>query len=334
MIKRILNRHKSSNQNINFRMVLSVVLALMMLVPSMPVRAATTKTMTVEFEEQLDGVNRSKIITIPNLKSITKISVNTGNVNHSINNEKVTINVTNGSISRQVWNDEKESKSVSNYLTSATNSFADTNSYSDAQGFSGTLYKNGNSFVISGSSPHDWIKVDDIHYSEISGIFNGVSDDTLGSGWDYTIVLNSPSKYKGLLFNDFQYLPNGTKNGTYTSYSSNGSGIIIEKGQNYRLKGFANTRRTSSGTYPSPDKRDWEKGDFWGVPGITYWTVELKQNYDTRIYRQDYLGTAYKGNYDNYYKYAVTIEYIENSKPNIISTQPTENLYFSKLKLV
>ena len=319
MIKRILNRHKPSNQNINFRMVLSVVLALMMLVPSMPVRAATTKTMTVEFEEQLDGANRSKTIVIPNLKNITRMTTNTGNVNHSINGEKVTISVSNGAIFRQIWNDKKETKNVSNYLTSATDSFTDTSLYSDPQGFSGVINKNGNSFVISG---------------KVAGNYT-YSLGTLYGAYLYECEIeNSATGGFDILSESKQYTLLGKTYGVNVR-----GGNYVKNIQSFEYEGGIGILNISSVTEQMVGRKSenlWQgayRDSEWGNI-IVHTTPSTFTMPDTRVWQQNYSGSAYKGGYDNYYKYTVTIEYIDNSDPIITLTQPLENLYFSKLKLV
>ena len=58
------------------------------------------------------------------------------------------------------------------------------------------------------------------------------------------------------------------------------------------------------------------------------WIEEGMTNYGVAIYNTSTNATAWFSNP------SITIQYIENTEPTITLTQPLENLYFSKLKLV
>lgn len=104
-----------------------------------PVMAASTptKTITVEFPESLEQ-NRSQTITIPGLREVKSVSVNTGEVSYEVNGNDVTIHVKNGSPSRTYT----PSKTVTVKRTQDGETFPETINYNEG-GFQGTLYKSG-----------------------------------------------------------------------------------------------------------------------------------------------------------------------------------------------
>lgn len=112
---------------------------------------SNTKTMKVTIGEgEVDIDNLSKVINIPYLKEIVNVTSNTGNVTYNVDGDNVTLNASGGNPSRSVNNPQKYSKTVTDYSTSGANSFSATKSYNSG-GYSGTLSKNGSSYVISGS---------------------------------------------------------------------------------------------------------------------------------------------------------------------------------------
>ncbi|MDX8367202.1 fibronectin type III domain-containing protein [Cytobacillus sp. IB215665] len=105
------------------------------------------------FEENLEQ-GRTKTITIPNLKSIEDITVDNGNVEVvSIEGDQVTILVKDGNwVNREEYSNTLE-KDVTATDTNSTNSFSSTFNYSDEEGYSGSISKNGSASanVVSGS---------------------------------------------------------------------------------------------------------------------------------------------------------------------------------------
>jgi len=77
----------------------------------------STKTITVPFVESTSR-NRSQTVTIPKLKNIVSVSVNTGNVSHTINGETVTINVSNGTYTRYTTSSYVDTIDVNTYRVS------------------------------------------------------------------------------------------------------------------------------------------------------------------------------------------------------------------------
>ena len=125
--------------------------------------APITKTMTVTFPESTTR-NRNQTVTIPNLKSVIRVTVNTGNVSHTVNGEKVTVNVSNGVITRKVQTGGSYTPADSKIATDSRQTSAGGNPASlpaslsyNSGGYSGTLNKSGNATVINGSPAGDVI---------------------------------------------------------------------------------------------------------------------------------------------------------------------------------
>lgn len=132
-------------------MLMASVITLTSLAPvKISLANAPVKTMNVNFAEVLDGTNRSRSVTIPNLQSIESVSVNTGNVSHTVSGDTINLNVSGGSYSRREWNETKFSRSASTSRTSGSNSFSNSISHTEGS-YSGTLFRSGNSRVISGT---------------------------------------------------------------------------------------------------------------------------------------------------------------------------------------
>jgi hypothetical protein len=112
--------------------------------PSFKVLADTTyaqKTYTLSFPESQQQ-SQSQTITLSRLRSISNVTTNTGNVSYSINGGNVTVNVSGGNPSRTYT----PAKSVSQTLSSTSNSFPGSVSYNDGT-YSGSLGENGGSYI-------------------------------------------------------------------------------------------------------------------------------------------------------------------------------------------
>lgn len=130
VVKRLLLQGKTENQIRNF-----IIYSLQ-------------KSLEYQFNDSTSS-SRSNTFTIDNLICIDEISVDNGSVTYSISGNKVTVNVSGGS-SRSEYDSSKYSKSVSDYKTSSADSFSSSMGYS-SDGYTGTIYKDGNSYVSSGS---------------------------------------------------------------------------------------------------------------------------------------------------------------------------------------
>lgn len=146
-VKRLLLQGKTENQIRNF-----IIYSL-------------KKSLEYQFNESTSS-SRSNTFTIDNLISIDEVTVDNGSVTYNIDGNKVTVNVS-GSNSRSEYDSTKYSKSASDYKTSNNDSFPSSMGYS-SDGYSGTLYKNGGSYVSSGS-----YKPDEKVNSDWDGAFKG-----------------------------------------------------------------------------------------------------------------------------------------------------------------
>lgn len=275
-------------------------LALIMLIPSIPVNASNTKTMTVTIGEgEVDQRSLSKTVNIPNLKNIESVSVDTGSVSYTKNGENVTLNVSGGTAVRSVPNPTKYSKTATDYTTSSTNSFNSTKSYSDADGYKDPLNKDGDSYIVSGS-PADSKNVTESGIVKITSLRRKTNDAHS---------------------DELSYFISDTK--SYNKDRFTGTLIVDEYDYNKAVSKFVTAHDYLIGLY--------DIGETFTVTvstdGVFSGTVYKP---DTRVWRQDYKGTVYKSGIDNYYEYTVTIKYIDNSSPTIALISPSENGYFSK----
>lgn len=180
---------------------------------------AATQQINVSFPES-SPQEQTKTITLPsNFDSVSSIKVDTGNVSYDVNGNQMTITVKNGDYtSRDSSIDTKaESKSANTFEYNSTNSFPTTDSYSDDDGFSGTLSKNGSSYVSSGTYTAGDSKTQTTSESSVdtTKLPSSVYYDKNG----YTGTLNkSGTPIKSTT--DGLYTPSDTKNVT-TSKTSN-----------------------------------------------------------------------------------------------------------------
>ncbi len=213
--------------------------------------------------------SQSQTITIPNLSKIDSITTDNGNVNYSTNGDNVTINVSNGTAT-SVLNNQKSFISASNSLTNSTNIFPDTNPYSDSNGNTGTLTKNGSSVVSSGSytpASNKTVTATSANYSSASQVppTYSYSDSNGYSGllWETGLIVNSTgsqlassktvSASSGIYSSSYLVPP------TYAYSDANGySGILqgtgiikTQTGGSY-TSGGSDTATASSASYSSP----------------------------------------------------------------------------------
>ncbi|MCT4563770.1 MAG: S-layer homology domain-containing protein [Maledivibacter sp.] len=306
MILSLFNAFKENyycEENINFGKFLVVMLCVIVISQGLSINQCyadpVTKTMTINFTEDMNQ-SKSKTITIPNLKSIVDVSINTGNVSHSVDGENITFSVSGGSPSRQEYNAKKYSKQVTDSKIQGSSSFSSTMDYNYGT-YSGTLYKTGTSVFLGGSQGESSYTTK-YHYIEWNSYWKWDDDDR---DW-IKVSSTSPS------------LPDRIY------YSNDG------------FTGWLSLKDTD---YVGGSLYDWKLGPNWtGRKGETkHFSLNRKGKYggpiyksDTRSWKQNYSGTVYKGGYDDYYGYTVTLKYTDNSNPTIGINKPTENEYFSK----
>ena len=230
--------------------------------------APNTKTMIVDITEgALDKSNLSKTVNIPNLKSANVKSVSSGgSATLNISGNNITVNASGGTPTRTVNNPKKLSKEVTDFTTKGTDSFNVTLPY-NKDGYVANLVKDGVSRVISGALTPEEVRE-----------FNGPNHDN-----------NYIGNYYMDLYKDF-YMPKED----------------IPQTRNYNRNGFKGTLTLAWAEYDYCD--GWISNED-GYPscigdgyawGAAYIGTVTKPEVDTRVWRQDYKGTAYKEGSDNY----------------------------------
>lgn len=193
------------------------------------------------------------------------------------------------------------SKDIRTSRTSGYNSFPSSIDYSDNEGFSGSYYKEGSSYVISGNEPK---------YKKIS----------------ITVTSDSPSFSSSYYYNSGGYSGYLSKSGSYSSSteSKQVSGRT-SKGVNYGKICTVAGNKVPNPNY-SDDKFDignmatwkyWQEGTSWGA----------YQKFDERVVCTDNFSASWSGTSpvsayynDGKYKGSVSYSYIE-------TLHTTKNLY-------
>lgn len=235
-----------------------------------------------------------------------------------------------GTLSRYLYSGSytpSHSKTVTDSRTSSTNNFPSSISY-DSGGYSGTLSKSGptSSKVISGS-PGDSKAVNmGTYYYEFMrkkvtkinkpGDYDWTSiDETYQWGdpdWSHVYGCNGRETTRNIFYgNTFTYKDSYGYTGTLEETHFDKEHTDYYDWPEYPSKGdIFKTRKYTyeivyQGTVTKPDTRVYEYTQ-------NYSGTVTKPAKDTRVYR--YKGTVYKGGYNYYYAYNITIEYQEDSK--------------------
>lgn len=261
------------------------------------VLAATSNSSTTKVESQESTEQkRTATIRIPYLDYINDVTVDNGNVEHSVDGDDVSITVSDGDwVSREeYWDSTKYSKYASSYSTGSSSSFPRSKYYSN-DGYSGYLNQSGSSYVISGSyTPSSSKYVNSYGY--------GYSEERYscsGGSWKTTYV----------------YRTNNSANKPYYSDSDGYKGYLSYE---------------DHWSIYTTDSRYWpcSEGDtarFYNRNKIRYGGTVTKPASDTRTWRQDYKGTIYKGgiSYRNHtYAYVVTVNYVNMSVNGFVTHTP------------
>ena len=235
---------------------------------------------------------QSKVVTIPNLKSVDSISVNTGTVTKTISGNDVTINCSGGTSVRQT--SSQPSQNATDYRTSSSNSFPSSVSYNSG-GYSGTLYTSGLSYVISGS------------YT--SGDSKTATGSQTGTETAYWECLPSGDSWFW-----YQY-PTNTLPSTISYNDGTYSGTLS-------LQSTSGGAPTKTGT-GTPGAHATTSGSITG----SYSGTVTKPSSDTRVWRQDYSGTVYGSTtYTYYYAYVVTLTYTDTVKLGTANYKTTSGI--------
>lgn len=238
------------------------------------------KQMTVYIPSSGDSSSQaqSKVVTIPNLKTVDGLTVNTGSVNHTKSGNDVTINVSGGASVRST--SSTPSTNGTGSQTSGVNSFPATIQYNDGT-YSGPIGKNGLSYVISGSyTPSDTKPVSDSRAG--TGTWRWSHD---GDAWrsDGMVSHNLPGS--------ISYSSGGYVNSSLPRTGISG-GPPSEPAPFTGSMGQTKTANASiSGTYSG---------------------TATRPESDTRTWKQDYSGTVYGTTTTTYYySYIVTLTYTD-----------------------
>ncbi|WP_217992988.1 hypothetical protein [Brevibacillus laterosporus] len=253
---------------------------------------ATIKKLEKQFDE-LSYSSQTHTLTIPGLKSIKSVTVNTGTVSYKVSGNTVTFSFGGGSYTRWIQTGgsytPSQSKEVTTSQTSSSNSFPGSISYNSG-GFSGTLSRDGSPTqrLVSGST----------------GDSKSVSKSRSASSGKMNSCPEAERSAERSLPSSISYNEGGYS-GTLYQTGSVSFGTCTRSGRN-------------------PD-------EYWSnTATATYSGTVTRPSTAVYSYTQNYRGTVTKSGYDTrsytyYYRYAVTIEYSDNSNPNIKLTSPPQN---------
>ncbi|SHH10611.1 Ig-like domain-containing protein [Desulfosporosinus lacus] len=173
---------------------------------------------------------------IPNIKAITQLTVDNGFVDYDLSGDTITLNLSGGEVKGTQWNPNKYSKTETDQKTSSSDSFTSSIAYSDESGYSGTLTKDGSSYVASGSDiPEDSKTATDTRVTSVGGSAGSLPASVSYSSDGYAGTLStSGSAYvssgsysaSDSMFVTAQTSPNynsGGYTGTLSSYVYSGS---------------------------------------------------------------------------------------------------------------
>ncbi|MEG1482883.1 MAG: hypothetical protein RSA57_03705 [Cetobacterium sp.] len=277
------------------------------------------KTKTVGFYNNYSQ-NISRQIYLPQAVNILKVSTNNGNVIvNSFSNQSLNVSLSGGSSSLLLIQN-KYSKAISDTRTNSSNSFPATLNYNES-GYVGIMNKNGSSFVSSGTlepSRSKWVR----STKEIK-IRNTEYQDYLG-------LMDVPSTYCGNEAASAAYSSQYASTWNWscsisqdvTEYYSDAEGYTGTLKQPYD---YIIDRSTEFWQYPSGKKGNptYSNAVYFRTDRTKLEGMVTKPASDTRMYTQNYAGTAYKDGYDTVYDYTVTVEYEEDVLDLSLSQSPT-----------
>lgn len=233
------------------------IMAMALLASFFPVNVLA-ESMTVDFSENMTR-NRSQTVTFPANAFVKDVTVNTGNVSYVRNGNQLTLNVSNGTPTKDIYNPTKYSKNISKTINRSYDSFPNTESYSDADGFSGTYFKSGASYQSSGTfTPEDRKTVTDYRTTYPGGSASSLPANLSYNSGGYTGTLYGGGAYKS----SGDYTPEERRTETTTrSTSPGGSASSLPGSVSYSSGGFSGTLYAVS-TSESGDWREESRRDF------------------------------------------------------------------------
>ncbi|AJD93419.1 hypothetical protein JMA_41010 (plasmid) [Jeotgalibacillus malaysiensis] len=215
------------------------LLAIVLLTTLVPVNALA-ESMVITLPESMSQT-QNRTVTVPSNALVNNVTVNTGNVSHSQNGSQLLLYLTNGSVSSSRYNSSKYSKYISKTMTSSSNSFPSSDSYNDGT-YSGTYYKDGSSYVYSGTyTPSDSRTQTDSRSTSPGG-----SSGSLPSSIPY-----NSGGYSGTLYGGGAYVSSG-------SYSPADS----------RSQSDSRTYRCGNSYVWSDSSRSWSYGGTYAIDSI------------------------------------------------------------------
>jgi hypothetical protein len=248
-----------------------------------------SNTVVKEYTVKLEGDNleQSKSISIPDLLDVINVSTNTGDVDYTVDEERISLNLSNGTNTKEVQTGGSYTPSDSTTITDSrttnpgesSSSLPSSISYSNG-GYSGILQKDGSAYVSSGSyTPSDSKFVtEQASRNYNSGGYSGTLSSYLYSG-SYTpgetrFVSGQPSSY----YNSggyTGYLETYVYSGSYTPSSTTTISNYVGKTQS----GYCDTRM-----------------------GSNWWNCSSKPSNPSSVYysANGYSGTLYYSDYQYY----------------------------------
>lgn len=233
----------------------------------------TIKSIKYDFNNNSSKVNEFSM-KIPKGVSIRNVSLGVGNVveySYDKNTQMLTVKVDNGK-ENKTYNDYQSSKYVSDWDLSSTNSFSSYYYYSDSSGYSGSIYKDGTSYVYSGSYTAAQEKT--------------VTDYELSTGPNFSYsssIYYSSGGYTGYLY----------KSGSPTYYSGSTSSKTVS-GQNATTRSYDVKKNDSNDSgngsiiesnvlSMAMRNNGWSYSDKYSYSDSSGYSGSLSANYSTRM---------------------------------------------------
>ncbi|MBA4535485.1 hypothetical protein [Brevibacillus halotolerans] len=323
-----------------------IVLAILCLLPSSALDEVQAASQTIKFVESTNR-NPSKTLTIKNLKKVNSITVDNGQVSHSINGEKITINPSDGKPVRNVV----PKKTVNEFRTSYSNSFNESIPFNNG-GFLGNLFKKGysTSRLVSGSyTPSDTKTVSDSRTNSSDSFPSSLSYDSGGYKGNLsksgsvtkTLISGSPAKSKQATDTRRFYTTQG-----YCSDAKSFALSQLPSSISYSSGGYTGTLSLVSSSTSNCSRH--ADDDTYSASATGYYSGTVSTR-DTSVYSytQHYSGSVTKAAHDSrvyeykqeyegevtaapifYYAYEVDLNFTANEDP-VISDLKTDKQFVS-----
>lgn len=236
------------------------------------------------------SINQTQTMTFNSNEQVKDVYVDTGNASYTIGSGQITLNLWGSTNAQQITPTDYAYA----HLTSSIDSFPETVYYS-AAGYSGTLYKNGSSYLYSGSPAGSKYATGVLYTQSWSDYkWNGSTWVLIGSQ-----TSSNPT------------IPYGPDSEGYSGTLSQTSYALLAE-------------------YPSPPSNPYinqvyrRYRDWVGYYGGTVYKP------DTRVYGQVYYGTVY-GQTATYYSYTVTIKTGPASELAYWESDDTTDINYNKI---